>query len=79
METLATKTGIQSILVINQIVREDQGLYKCSMSNPFGSDSQTLKVVVQGNIIRVFGKRVLQSTHHSSFNLILKKGCVNIV
>ena len=48
METVSTKTGIQSILIINQIVREDEGLYTCSMSNPFGSDAQTLKVVVQG-------------------------------
>ena len=50
METVATgsPTGIQSILIINQIVREDEGLYTCSMSNPFGSDAQTLKVVVQG-------------------------------
>ena len=48
METISTKTGIQSILIINQIVREDEGLYTCSMSNPFGSDAQTLKVVVQG-------------------------------
>ena len=48
METVSTKTGIQSILIINQIVREDEGLYTCSMSNPFGSDAETLKVVVQG-------------------------------
>ena len=48
METISTKTGIQSILIINQIVREDEGLYTCSMSNPFGSDAETLKVVVQG-------------------------------
>ena len=48
METIATKSGIQSILIINQIVREDEGLYTCSMSNPYGRDAQVLKVIVQG-------------------------------
>ncbi len=51
LETLATATGIKSVLVISQVIKDDQGLYSCGMSNPFGTDSENIKVIVQGKTI----------------------------
>lgn len=48
METLSTATGIKTVLVISQVIKEDAGLYACALSNPFGSDSLAIKVVVRG-------------------------------
>ena len=48
LETVATSTGINSVLIISQVIKDDQGLYSCSMSNPFGTDSEDIKVIVQG-------------------------------
>ena len=36
------------MLVINDIVKADAGIYACHLTNPFGSDSQNVKVVVRG-------------------------------
>ena len=48
METLSTANGIKTVLVISQVVKEDAGLYSCDLSNPFGTDKHTIKVVVRG-------------------------------
>lgn len=48
METLSTSDGIQTVLVISQVIKEDAGIYSCDLSNPFGTDSHTIKVVVRG-------------------------------
>ena len=48
LETLSTSHGIKTVLVINDIVKADAGIYACHLTNPFGSDSQNVKVVVRG-------------------------------
>ena len=48
METLSTANGIKTVLVISRVIKEDAGLYSCDLSNPFGRDSQSIKVVVRG-------------------------------
>ena len=50
METLSTTNGIKTVLVISQIIKEDAGLYSCDLSNPFGRDKHTIKIVVRGTI-----------------------------
>ena len=40
--------GIMSVLTLKRIDKTDENLYKCSMTNPFGSDSAFTKLVVQG-------------------------------
>ena len=51
METLSTTNGIKTVLVISQIIKEDAGLYSCDLSNPFGRDKHTIKIVVRGTIL----------------------------
>jgi hypothetical protein len=48
METLSTTNGIKTVLVISQIIKKDAGLYSCDLSNPFGRDKHTIKIVVRG-------------------------------
>ena len=40
--------GIMSVLTLKRIDKTDENLYKCSMTNPFGSDSAFTRLVVQG-------------------------------
>ena len=40
--------GIMSVLTLKRIDKTDENLYKCSMTNPFGSDSAFTKLIVQG-------------------------------
>ena len=51
METLSTSNGIKTVLVISQIIKEDAGLYSCDLSNPFGRDKHSIKIVVRGTIL----------------------------
>lgn len=39
--------GIMSVLTINRIDKTDENLYKCSMTNPFGTDYAFTQLVVQ--------------------------------
>jgi hypothetical protein len=48
METLVTATGIKSVFVISHVVKDDEGVYSCGMTNPFGSDSEMIQLIVQG-------------------------------
>ena len=50
METLATKTGIKSILKIRDVEKNDESPYLCRMDNPFGQDQGEVVLVVQGRI-----------------------------
>ena len=43
--------GVMSVLSIDNTDKSDENLYKCSMSNPFGSDSAFIQLVVQGTNI----------------------------
>ena len=43
-----SERGIMSVLTIDRIDKTDENLYKCSMTNPFGSDSAFTQLVVQG-------------------------------
>lgn len=56
METLSTSTGIKSVLTISQVIKEDEGLYECGMTNPFGNDAQPIKIVVRGKLPKVVNK-----------------------
>lgn len=40
--------GVMSVLTINRVDNADENVYKCSMTNPFGSDSAFIQLVVQG-------------------------------
>lgn len=49
METLeAADSGIKSILTIANVEKMDEGVYQCRMENPFGFDTKTIHLVVQG-------------------------------
>ncbi len=50
METLATPGGARSILRVRGArSREDGGEFECAMSNPYGADVATVRLVVQGD------------------------------
>ena len=40
--------GVMSVLTIERTDKTDENIYKCSMTNPFGSDSSFIQLVVQG-------------------------------
>ena len=40
--------GVMSVLTIDRTDKTDENTYKCSMTNPFGSDSAFIQLVVQG-------------------------------
>ena len=50
LETLSTANGIKTVLIISQVIKEDTGIYACDLTNPFGRDSQSIKLVVRGKI-----------------------------
>ena len=57
--------GVMSVLSIDNTDKSDENLYKCSMSNPFGSDSAFIQLVVQGtnintnHMFRLFSLKIL--------------------
>ena len=43
-----SERGIMSVLTIDRVDKGDETLYRCIMTNPFGSDSTFIQLVVQG-------------------------------
>jgi len=41
----STNAEFQSDYTINSVTRSDSGTYTCTVTNPIGSDSQTINVV----------------------------------
>ena len=47
-EFVEPEKGVMSVLTIDSTDKTDGNIYKCSMTNPFGSDSAFIHLVVQG-------------------------------
>jgi hypothetical protein len=47
-EYVEPEKGVMSVLTIDSTDKTDENIYKCSMTNPFGSDSAFIQLVVQG-------------------------------
>ena len=47
-EFMEPEKGVMSVLTIDSADKTDENIYKCSMTNPFGSDSSFIQLVVQG-------------------------------
>ena len=45
-----TYKGVMSVLKIQNVVKADEAIYKCSMSNPYGADFVQIKLVVRGKV-----------------------------
>lgn len=43
--------GVMSVLTIKEVSKADEDLYRCGMTNPFGSDLAYIRLEVQGKAI----------------------------
>ena len=53
-EIVEPQKGVMSVLTIDSTDKTDENIYKCSMTNPFGSDSAFIHLVVQGTCLFKF-------------------------
>ena len=57
-----SERGIMSILTIARVDKGDETLYRCIMTNPIGSDSTFIQLVVQGTYASIPRHIILHST-----------------
>jgi len=43
--------NFQANYIINDVTTSDNGAYTCTVTNPIGSDSQTINFIVHGELI----------------------------